>query len=499
MTTGKQSTLTPRLVFKLWIALSGLIIGMAFCFIVITNYYSNQHHQATQQEIHAPLAQHLIEEKFATTSAFNQDGSVNKEVFGSLMHDMMAVNRSIEVYLLGLDGEVLYSVVLDHSPGEPSRYVDVAPIENFVNTNGKNYCLGDDPRAMGERKIFSAARLTNQLKDGYIYIILSGEAYQLASNNIFQKYIKSFGLGAIGLTTFFTLLVGFVSIWFLTKNLRKITSVVQRFKEGDFNARIENADKSDISVLANTFNTMADTICQNIEEVKKVDSLRRQLIANVSHDLRTPLAILKGYSETLLEKKHLLSEGEKQKYLEIVNSNSDKLSRLVEQLFEYSKLEAKQVKPEKVKFSITDLCLDLVSKYQLKSKTENIDLIFNIEKKENILVYADIGLIERVLQNLIDNAFKFTKAGGIITLDLDKSKSQNKIKISVGDSGIGIKESDQLMIFDRFTQNDSQNRFTGAGIGLSIVKKILELHDSIIRVDSKIGKGTKFTFHLQMN
>lgn len=491
---SNQSTLTPKLVFKLWFALSLLILGMAACYILTTSYFSDKHHLATQQEINGPLAQHLIDEKFAAASPFLEDGSVNKAVFGDLMHDMMAVNRSIEVYLLAMDGEVLYSVVLDHNPGEPSPYIDTKPITDFIASDYKGFCLGDDPRDMTERKIFSVAPFENNGKKGYIYIILSGEAYQIASNNIFNKYIKSFGLGAIALTTFFTLLIGFILIWFITKNLRTITQVARRFKEGDLNARIEHPEKTDVAVFAHTFNDMADTINANLEEVKSVDELRRQLIANVSHDLRTPIAVLKGYADTLQEKAATLTEAETHKYLGVISSNSDKLTNLVEQLFEYSKLEAKQIEPLMEQFSITDLCLDLVSKYHILAKKKNISLSIEVKNNENILVYADLSLIERALQNLIDNALKFTPQDGAIKVVLEKSGKQ--CRIIVNDSGIGIAPEMQSSIFERFKQSSESFAKNGAGLGLAIVKKILDLHQSTITVISKQNVGSTFTFNL---
>jgi signal transduction histidine kinase len=491
----KETTLTPKLVFKLWLALSILIVGMAICYILITNYYSNQHHLATQQEINAPLAQHLINEKFTDeTPPFLTDGSVNKAVFGDLMHDMMAVNRSIEVYMLGEDGEVLYSVVLKHDPEEPSRYVDLKPIKDLLASGGKGFCLGDDPRDPEKRKIFSVAHFNNEIKNGYIYIILSGEAYQTASANIFSRYIKSFGLGAIGLTTIFTILIGLGVIWFLTKNLRKITEVARRFKEGDLNARIENPEETDISVFANTFNEMATTINDNLEEIKNVDELRRHLIANVSHDLRTPLAILKGYAETLQEKSESLSKEETQRYLDVISSNSDKLTKLVEQLFEYSKLEAKQIEPIMEQFSITDLCLDLVSKYQLLAKKKNISLSLDVFENKNVLVYADISLIERALQNLIDNALKFTLDAGSIILVLEETKGI--CKVSVQDSGIGISTAAQETIFERFKHSTGDYNKNGAGLGLAIVKKIVELHNTTIELISSKEEGSVFSFEL---
>jgi len=489
-------TLTPRLVFKLWLALGLLILGMAATYILITSYFSNQHHLATQQQINAPLAQHIIDEKFASAEPFLEDGSVNKVVFGDLMHDMMAVNRSIEVYLLKDNGEILYSVVLQDNTGKRTQYVDTKPIVDFIASDYKGFCLGDDPRDPTERKIFSVAPFTKNGKSGYIYIILSGEVYQLASANIFNEYVTSFGAGAIGLTTLFTIAIGFLLIWFITKNLRTITQVVTKFKDGDLTARITQPEKSDIAVFANTFNDMADTITASIEEVRSVDELRRQLVANVSHDLRTPLSILKGYAETLQEKSESLTKEESARYLQVISSNSDKLTNLVEQLFEYSNLEAKQIEPFKEQFSITDLCLDLVSEYEIIAKKKEIKLSLSVKNNESILVYADISLIERALQNLIDNALKFTRSGGFIKVELEKNG--DSCSILVNDSGIGIDEEMHSTIFDRFEQTSESFKKNGAGLGLAIVKKILELHECTITVLSQKNKGSSFVFQLPL-
>lgn len=491
---NNNKTLTPRLVIKLWLGISLLIIGMAVSYILVTNHFSNKYHLATQQKINAPLAQHLIDEKFAQAPPFLEDGSVNKEIFGDLMHDMMAVNRSIEVYLLGADGEILHSVVLSQKPDDPIKYVDTKPIEDFIASGYQGFCLGDDPRSPEERKIFSVAPFSYNTHEGYIYIILSGEAYQVASTNIFNKYITSFGAGAIILTTIFTLLIGFALIWFITRNLRTITHVVRKFKDGDMDARIENPEKTDIALFANTFNEMADSIKMNLDDIKSIDELRRNLIANVSHDLRTPLSILKGYADTLLEKSEEISADDQQKYLKVISSNSDKLTQLVEQLFEYSKLEAKQIEPLIEQFSITDLCLDIVSKYEMVAKTKEISLKLNVSQNENILVKADLSLIERAIQNLLDNAFKFTPEGGSILIELERVNKA--CMININDTGIGIEPEMQATIFERFKQSSHSFTKGGAGLGLAIVKKILELHDSTISVFSKPDYGSSFKFSL---
>ncbi len=491
--SNAEKTLTPRLVKKLWLAFILIIVLMGASYVFITGYFANRYNQATAQRVNANIANHLIEEKFQNASPFLEDGSPNKELFGDLMHDMMAVNRSIEVYLLDTTGEILYSVVLDHSDNAPAKFVTLDPVKSFIADQGENYILGDDPRDTGTQKIFSAANFNVDGREGYIYIILAGREFELISDNLMGQYFVKLGVGATILTMLFAAIIGMLSIWFLTKNLRLITQTVRKFREGDLDVRIENPEKSDIEVFAYSFNEMADTIVGNIDKMKSVDALRRELIANVSHDLRTPLAILKGYVETLQMKKSSLSEAEQEEYLQITHDNVDKLSKLINQLFEYSKLEAEQVTPVKEPFSITELSHDLIAKFNVIAERKGVQLELD-NPKENSMVFADVSLVERALQNLIENAIKFTEPKGKVVLSL-KRKNEN-VEINITDTGTGIPLSEQPFIFDRYKQVDKGTKKQGYGLGLAIVKKIMDLHDTTITVLSKPKEGSSFIFNL---
>ncbi len=489
-----EKTLTPKLVKKLWAAFIILVLLMGASYILITSYFANKHNQETTQRLNADVANHVIAEKFQNASPFLEDGSVNKELFGDLMHDMMAVNQGIEVYLLNDLGEILYSVVLDPNDKDATKSVSLDPIRSFIQDQGEKFVLGDDPRNPGEQKIFSAAPYSVDGRDGFIYIVLAGKKFQEVSNTLMGQYFAKLGLGAFLLTMLFAALIGLLAIWFLTKNLRLIIDTVRRFREGDLTARIENPDSSDISIFANSFNEMADNIVDNMNQMQSVDQLRRELIANVSHDLRTPLAVLKGYVETLQIKNDTLSEDEKKEYLKITHDSIDKLSTLINQLFEYSKLEAEQVTPIKEPFSITELSHDLIAKFKLLADKKGITLKLD-NPEDNNMVFADVGLVERALQNLIENAIKYTQPNGSVTLAL--KKRDKNVEINITDTGSGIPVSEQPFIFDRYKQvGKSAKKQQGYGLGLAIVKKIMDLHDTTITVLSKPKEGSSFIFNL---
>ncbi|MFS4468342.1 ATP-binding protein [Maribacter sp. 2210JD10-5] len=490
----KEKALTPRLVKKLWLAFVLLVVLMGASYIFITGYLTNKHNQAITQRVNANVAEHVIQEKFQNASPFLEDGTVNKELFGDLMHDMMAVNRSIEVYLLNKLGEIQYSVVLEHKENEPMKTVSLAPIHSFVNSKGKEFVVGDDPLNPGEEKIFSAAPFNVDGKEGFVYIILAGKEFELISDNLLGQYFTKLGIGATLLTMLFAAIIGMLSIWFLTKNLRLITHTVRKFQEGDLDIRIENPQESDIEVFAHSFNDMADTIVDNMDKMKSVDTLRRELIANVSHDLRTPLAILKGYVETLQIKRDSLTEAQKDEYLQITHDNIDKLSNLINQLFDYSKLEAEQVVPIKEPFSITELSHDLIAKFKVIADKKSVELELD-NPKDNCMVFADVSLVERALQNLLENAIKYTEPNGKVTLSL--IKKQSDVEINITDTGAGIPANEQPFIFDRYKQVDkSAQKKSGYGLGLAIVKKIMDLHETTITVLSKPKEGSTFIFNL---
>lgn len=490
-----KSTVSNKLYWKISFTFLLILALVGFSYISITTYYSNKYFQETTQLLNADVANHLIEEKFKDQSPFLEDGSVNKPLFGEIMHNMMSVNRGIEVYLLDKSGDILYSVVLNHDePEAPKQHVDLDPINEFISNGGKTFILGDNPRNVNEQKIFSAAAFNHEGTEGFVYIVLAGKQFDLVTSSLEGSYFMQLGFGSLILTLIFALVVGLGAIWYLTANLRKVIDTVVRFKEGDNHARIENPEKTDLSELATTFNEMADTIEDNIEKLNSHNKLRQELISNVSHDLRTPIAIINGYAETLLIKDEDLCSDDRRQYLKNITSSSTKLTKLVAQLFEYSKLEAKQIEPQKEPFLISELAMDLYSKYQLLAKERSVELKIELDDRLP-LVFGDISLVERVIQNLMDNALKFTPENGSITLIMNKTK--DNVEIKVRDTGVGISAEDQTEIFERYRKGES-SRFEnfGAGLGLAIVKRILDIHQAKIRVVSELNKGSEFQFEL---
>jgi signal transduction histidine kinase len=277
--------------------------------------------------------------------------------------------------------------------------------------------------------------------------------------------------------------------------LNTIISAVKRFKEGELSVRIKTRAKGELANVASTFNSMAETIERNIVQLKSVEELRKELIANVSHDLRSPIASIHGFTETILIKEDELTDSERKKYLEIVLQNTEHLSHLVNDLFELSKLESNPQMISLEPVQVAELVQDVSDKFQILAKEKNIS-INTIYSKSLPLVYADIKMTDRVFQNLLDNAIKFCKAKDVITIELELQN--DSVLVKVADTGKGIAEEDLPNIFTRYYTGKKTKDAGGTGLGLAIVKKIIELHKSKIQVFSKPDEGTVFEFSLPL-
>ena len=441
----KNPLLSNKLVVKLLLAFLSILVlaGVGYMFTAI--YLSNNYFYETTQRLHANLAQDLIDEKFSETPPFDEKGNVNKALFGDIMHNMMAVNRAIEVYLLDSKGKILYSVVLDHTAPETNeKQVAIEPIEHFIAEKGQGYILGDDPKNADAQAIFSAAKFKEAGQEGFVYIILTGEDYLTTRATLTDSYFMRLGLLGSVLTLIVVGVLAFLSIWYLTKNLRELVYAAKRFQQGDLHYRIKDAANTDLAGVAQTYNEMADTILLDMEKIKSLENMRRELIANVSHDLRTPLSIIQGYVETLQIKGDQLDSKQLDEYLNTINKGCERLSKLISQLFEYSKLEANQIEPQKEPFLITELANDIHRNYFVLAEQRMIDLRLEVDK-DIPLVFADISLVERAIQNLMDNAMKFTPEGGEVIVKI--VSGDKNVEIIIKDSGPGITKANQNFDF----------------------------------------------------
>ena len=480
---------------KLAIALLGLFCLLGVSIFILTQFASDMYQQEAIQKLNRDLAKQIVVQKLLI-----QDHQINQKGLKEIFDMLMVVNPSIELYLLDPDGKIL---AFSAPPGKVKmNRVDLGPIKRWFDIGTVFPLRGDDPRNLGKKKVFSVARIpeTGTLQ-GYLYIILGGELF----DSIFQKlkgsYIMRLSLWWIVASLLFVLTTGLMLFAYLTRRLRRLASIMDSLDmmqtAGQLQSiiRIDSQQGDEIDRLTFTFKQMIERIQAQVEKLKEADMLRRELVTNVSHDLRTPLATLQGYIETLFLKDRNLSAEDRKNHLQIAIQHCERLSNLVDELFELAKLDSREIKVRYEPFNISELAHDVVQKFDLSARDKQISI--QIDQPQRIpFVNADIAMVERVIENLVENALRHTPTGGSIQLTI---KPQNEdISLCVSDTGSGISEDDLPFIFDRFYQRDkSKTDKTGyAGLGLAISRRILELHNKPIRVESTPGSGTAFTFLL---
>jgi len=288
-----------------------------------------------------------------------------------------------------------------------------------------------------------------------------------------------------------SILLSFLFIYYLS---RRITNPLKEMNEaakviagGDFQRKLEIIGNDEVSQLADSFNYMA-------EELNKLEELRRGFIANISHDLRSPLTSIKGFVQAILD--GTIPEEKQEKYLEIVLDETGRLTKMTNDIMDLTKMESGQIEIKKEQFDINELIRRVLEQFEQRILEKDVKLKL-ILAEEKTMVYADREQIQRVINNLLDNAVKFVPQEGKIWIET--TLFVNKILVSVKNNGESIKENEIHYIWDRFHKGDkSRGRDkTGMGLGLSIVKQILKNHGENIKVEN-ISEGVAFTFSITL-
>ncbi len=482
----------PRTLFaKLALSLTLLLLGVGLLYALLSASLAHHYQQVFLQNLNRDLAQNLIAERQLISGGVLDEAALKK----AFMH-YMTVNPSIEIYLLDADGGIRsYSA----EPEKVKRArVDLGPIRSFLS--GQMFpLLGDDPRSFDRNKVFSVAPVPSaEAPQGYLYVVLRGEQYDRAEQLFQGDFLARLSTVAVLVSLVAGLAVGLLLFRLLTRRLHSLTHLMDRFRESNFTEHspypLRRGRQDEIEQLGAHYNQMAERIRGQLSDLTRQDEVRRELVANVSHDLRTPLAALQGYIETLKLKADSFDAATRAQYLDVALAHSRRLTRLVEELFELAKLDARETHLQREPFAPAELVQDVIQKFQLAAAERAARL--RMECREPLpFVEADIGLIERVLENFLSNSLRHTAPGGEIRVALQRRDPE--VEIQVRDNGAGIPAQDLPHVFDRFYQGGSKERSGDhAGLGLAIAQRIINLHGQTIQVSSQPGQGTVFTFCL---
>jgi len=469
---------------RLAIAFGALVSVVVGVVLLLWMWGSDGYERDLRQRLNHDVARHLAEHAVPLTPG----GVDEKELSGMLMH-VMSVNPALEVYLLDDAGKIL---AYDAPPGHVKlERVSLEPVRELLEGSDRTV-LGDDPRAPGTKQPISVWPLAQGAKRlGYVYVVVGGEEWRATAaplRGVRRRtviVVAALGLVALGIAASVLLARR------LTRPLRLLSEAIG-VGEPVPAALLEANDE--LGLLACSYRRMSKRIREQLAQLERTDRDRREFVASVSHDLRTPLASLEGYLE-LLEDRESLNDDERRDYTAVARRRARHLSRLVDQLFELAKLEAGDVHPSTEPFNLGELTQDVLQGMRPRAARHGVRMVCRMPR-ELPEVEGDLGLLERALSNLVENALKYSGRGGTVVVRLERTA--DGVRWSVHDDGPGIPGEELPHIFERRFRGRGERVAPGAGLGLAICHRVLELHGSEIEVESSEGDGCIFRFQLRV-
>ncbi len=450
-----------------------------------------RHSDQVQQALHRELAGHMVDD-----NPLLRQGEIARHALENAFHTLMLLGPAFEIYATDVDGRIqAYSA----EPGQLQRMqIDLAPVHEFLS-GASLPIYGSDPRNPARRQVFSAAPISGPdgERRGYLYVIVGGSQQSAVERdyraNLWQDRALLFSLGALLLA----LLLSGLLFGLLARPLSALNRAMRDFRRGGLSRdaigrQLPGWKSREVAELQQGFVALAETVADQVDQIRAGEEARRDLIAQIAHDLKTPLASMQGYLETWLLQHPQASE---RQHIEVALRNGRQLHRLVDQLLELARLEARQERLEVEPVAVLELAHDVAARFALEAERRGVELCVQGDDA-GLQATADIAKLERVLLNLVDNALGHTPAGGRVSIEVGAQGAE--VRLAVRDSGSGIGAEQLPRIFEPRYRGSAtaDGERTHLGLGLAIVQRLLELHGSVVRVDSAPGQGSVFSFGL---
>ncbi len=454
----------------------GIVLMGASEWVLFKNYFAKDRYETLDQVVGVTqrTAQYLVQQ------AELPEG----DELDALSTKLEIIGESAEAYLFFTDNDG--RVMIASSPDKlESLTVPEEMMEKIDASDADYYHVFGTLGGMLDGKSYitvSEMRNENGQPSGYLFLCSSGE--QLTQFK--QQFWSNFLLSACVMLLCASILTKLL-MRKLTDPLQKVTDAAQRFGGGDLSVRVEGVEgEGEVADLARTFNRMADNIQTN-------DNSRGQFMGNIAHELRTPMTTIKGFVDGMLD--GTIPPDMQNHYLQLVSEETGRLARLIQNMLDLSKLESGEYQVNARMFNIWDTLTGVALSAEQRINDGMIE-IEGLTMDEKALVYADPDLIHQVVYNLLDNAIKFTPAGGTIRFSVEKLGPETEI--AVWNSGQGISPEALPYVFQRFYKEDRSRGLhaRGAGLGLNICKVLVNLSGGQIRVESQQGEWCRFVFTL---
>ena len=454
----------------------GIVLMGASEWVLFKNYFAKDRYETLDQVVGVTqrTAQYLVQQ------AELPEG----DELDALSTKLEIIGESAEAYLFFTDNDG--RVMIASSPDKlESLTVPEEMMEKIDASDADYYHVFGTLGGMLDGKSYitvSEMRNENGQPSGYLFLCSSGE--QLTQFK--QQFWSNFLLSACVMLLCASILTKLL-MRKLTDPLQKVTDAAQRFGGGDLSVRVEGVEgEGEVADLARTFNRMADNIQTN-------DNSRGQFMGNIAHELRTPMTTIKGFVDGMLD--GTIPPDMQNHYLQLVSEETGRLARLIQNMLDLSKLESGEYQVNARMFNIWDTLTGVALSAEQRINDGMIE-IEGLTMDEKALVYADPDLIHQVVYNLLDNAIKFTPAGGTIRFSVEKLGPE--AEISIWNSGQGISPEALPYVFERFYKEDRSRGLhaRGSGLGLNICKVLVNLAGGQIRVESQQGEWCRFVFTL---
>ena len=454
----------------------GIVLMGASEWVLFKNYFAKDRYETLDQVVGVTqrTAQYLVQQ------AELPEG----DELDALSTKLEIIGESAEAYLFFTDNDG--RVMIASSPDKlESLTVPEEMMEKIDASDADYYHVFGTLGGMLDGKSYitvSEMRNENGQPSGYLFLCSSGE--QLTQFK--QQFWSNFLLSACVMLLCASILTK-ILMRQLTDPLQKVTDAAQRFGGGDLSVRVEGVEgEGEAADLARTFNRMADNIQMN-------DNSRGQFMGNIAHELRTPMTTIKGFVDGILD--GTIPPDMHNHYLQLVSEETGRLARLIQNMLDLSKLESGEYQVNARMFNIWETLTGVALAAEQRINDGMIELE-GLTMDEKVLVYADPDLIHQVAYNLLDNAIKFTPAGGTIRFSVEKLGPE--AEISIWNSGQGISPEALPYVFERFYKEDRSRGLhaRGSGLGLNICKVLVNLAGGQIRVESQQGEWCRFVFTL---
>ena len=401
---------------------------------------------------------------------FEESQQIGEELF----------DKDTRLTMISSDGEVLY--------------------DNFDDSINENHLQREEIKEASKNGTGSSVRYSETMEQNYLYVA----EYDAQEQTYVRLAMPFSGVSQSALmllpSFFIAFVIAFFFVWLMSKRmadsilkpLQEISAVIRKADFGKEKIEFQNYSYSELQEITDALQTMNNQIAKNLENLEREKQIRQEFFTNASHELKTPLTSIRGYSELL--RQHAIKDPDQIDHcLDCVLKESDHMTKLINDILTISKLEAKDYVVQKSHIKLKDLLENVLNSLSVQAKAMNLDIDASCE---NVTVYANLDHIQGILYNLISNAIKYNKPNGKIIIII-KERLDN-ILIKVMDTGIGISKEDQEKVFQRFYRVDKQRSkiVAGTGIGLAIVKHIVQFYNGSISLKSKENEGTSIEISL---